>query len=77
MFEMSAFPTNEPNSVLSNFLSWDNLYFRVPFFGSDRSSRSHNVRPSVRPVQVCLKLSIFILLNQIFKLTSCALQAVS
>ena len=28
-------------------------------FGSDRSSRSHNLRPSVRSVQVCLELSIF------------------
>ena len=30
-------------------------------FGSDRSSRSHNLRASVRPMKVCLKLSIFLL----------------
>ena len=35
------------------------------------------VGSSVRPVQVCPELSIFIILAQIFKLTSCELQAVS
>ena len=36
----------------------------IAIFGSDRSSRSHNVRPSVRSVQVCLEQSIFIFLGQ-------------
>ena len=34
-------------------------------FGSVRSSRSHNLRSFVRPVQVCLRLSIFIILAQV------------
>ena len=34
---------------------------------ADRSPRSHNLRPSVRAVQVCLDLSFFIFLAQIFK----------
>ena len=41
----------------------------VRFFGSDRSPRSHNVRLSVRSVQTCLELSIFIFLTQILKLS--------
>ena len=32
----------------------------IHFFDSDRRSRSHNLHASVRSVQVCLKLSIFI-----------------
>ena len=36
-----------------------------------------SVRSSVRSVQTCLELSIFIFLTQIFKLTLCELQAVS
>ena len=35
------------------------------------------MRASVRPVQVCLELSIFIILTQMVKLNSCNLQAVS
>ena len=36
-------------------------------FGSDRSSRSHFMCPSVCPAQVCLEQSKFIILAQIFK----------
>ena len=54
-------------------------------FGSDRSSRNANVRsfvhssirPSVRSVETCRELSIFIILAQIFKLTSCALSEIN
>ena len=35
-----------------------------PVFGSDRSSSSHFVCPSVCPAQVCLEQSIFIFLGQ-------------
>ena len=59
------------------FLESTHEEWKCSIFGSDRSSRGHNVRSSVRLVQVCLKLSIFIILTQIFKLTSCELQAVS
>ena len=37
---------------------------RAWIFGSDRSSSSHFVRPSVRPAQVCLEQSIFIFQGQ-------------
>ena len=46
-------------------------------FGSDRSSRSHNVRSSVRSVQVCLELSFFNFLAQIFKQSVSSQSAVS
>ena len=39
----------------------------VHIFGSDRSSRNDNLSACVRPFQVCLGQSIFIILAQIFK----------
>ena len=48
-----------------------NKFIFSPFFGSDRSPRSHFVCPSVRPsvpsAVSCLDQSIFIFLAQIFK----------
>ena len=43
----------------------DGRVINFTIFGSDRSSRSHNLR-SFRPIQVFLELSIFIILAQIF-----------
>ena len=40
------------------------LYRQVDLFGSDRSSRNANVRPSVRVCQTCLEQTIFICLAQ-------------
>ena len=38
---------------------------QVIIFGSVRSSRSHNLRPSVRSVRTCLEVSIFIFLAHV------------
>ena len=40
-------------------------FLKRPFLAPSRSPRSHNVRSFIRPVLVCLKLSIFVFLSQI------------
>ena len=49
----------------SNLQSLNKKFVIVIVFGSVRSSRNHNLRLFVRPVQTCLELSIFIFVAQI------------
>ena len=67
--------------VSAQYISAGALCLFKNIFGSDRSSTSHHLRlfvhSSIRLVQVCLELSIFIIITQIVTLTSCELQAAS
>ena len=77
-FKSSLITSNFTHSI-NHHSHYKKEIIYLGIFGSDRSSRSHNLRPeittfsvqksppsSVRPFLICHELSIFILMGQIF-----------
>ena len=62
----TTFSMEKKNQIITLPMS-DELNLKT-FVVSVRSSRSHNVRASVRPVLTCLEHSIFIFLSQVSEL---------